>query len=60
MVADMVAEIFEIFLMCILVVEQVDKVTDEVGMMVDEQVDWGASWVINEVDNVVQEQGQSW
>ena len=36
--------------------------TNEVtkGMMVDEQVDWGASWVINEVDNVVQEQGQSW
>ena len=29
-------------------------------MMVDEQVDWEASWVINEVDNVVQEQGQSW
>ena len=29
-------------------------------MMVDEQVDWGASWVIIEVDNVVQEQGQSW
>ena len=34
--------------------------TDEVGMMVDEQADWGASWVIIEVDNVVQEQGQSW
>ena len=34
--------------------------TDEVtkGMMVDEQVDWGASWVINEVDNVVQDQEQ--
>ena len=27
--------------------------TNEVtkGMMVNEQVDWGASWVINEVDN---------
>ena len=31
--------------------------TDEVtkGMMLDEQVDWGVSWVINEVDNVVQD-----